>query len=100
MASRKEKHARMLEKRAAREASVREIGLKALEADRKKREAEEARMWEDAHKVHLKRNRFHEKCEHCHKIQAKMAVDKLAKAAAKKAEAKDVIANLTEKTNA
>lgn len=83
MASRKEKHARMLEKRAAREASVREIGLKALEIDREQRKIEEARMWEDAHKIHLKRNRFHDKCEHCNKIKAGQAIEKLAKAAAK-----------------
>lgn len=83
MASRKEKHARMLEKRAAREAAVREIGLKALEIDREQRKIEEARMWEDAHKIHLKRNRFHDKCEHCNKIKAGQAIEKLAKAAAK-----------------
>jgi len=83
MASKKEKHARMLEKRAAREAAVREVGLKALEVDRAKRKAEEARMWEDAHKTHLKRNRFHDKCEHCAKIKAQQAIDKLAKATAK-----------------
>lgn len=83
MASKKEKHARMLEKRAAREAAVAEVGRKALEADRAQRKLEEARMWEDAHKVHLKRNRFHDKCEHCSKLKAQQAIDRLAKATAK-----------------
>lgn len=83
MASKKEKHARMLEKRAAREAAVAEVGRKALEVDRARRQAEEARQWEEAHKVHLKRNRFHDKCEHCAKVKAQQAIDRLAKAAAK-----------------
>lgn len=80
MASKKEKHARMLEKRAAREAAVAEVGRKALEADRARRKAEEVRMWDDAHKVHLKRNRFHEKCPNCAKVKAQQAIDRLAKA--------------------
>lgn len=86
MASKKEKHARMLEKRAAREAAVAEVGRKALEADRARRKAEEVRMWDDAHKVHLKRNRFHEKCPNCAKVKAQQAIDKLAKAVAKSRE--------------
>lgn len=84
MATKKQKHALMLEKRAAREAAVREVGLKSLEAAKEQRKVEEARMWEDAHKVHLKRNRFHDKCEHCAKTKARQAVEKLAKAASLK----------------
>jgi hypothetical protein len=91
MATKKQKHAMMLEKRAAREAAAAEIGRKALEADRARRAAEEARKWEDAHKTHLKRNRFHPECEHCNKIKAQQAIDKLAKASAKAAKAEIII---------
>lgn len=94
MASKKVKHERMLEKRAAREAAVREIGLKALEADRARRKAEEARMWDDAHKVHLKRNRFHEKCPNCAKVKAQQAIDKLARAAAVRRDAAQRITDM------
>lgn len=94
MASKKEKHARMLEKRAAREAAVAEVGRKALEADRARRKAEEVRMWDDAHKVHLKRNRFHEKCPNCAKVKAQQAIDRLAKAAAKRHEHSERITSM------
>jgi hypothetical protein len=94
MASRKEKHARMLAKREEREAAIREIGQKALEVDRRKRASEKAREMEEAHQVHLKRNRFHNECEHCDKVKAQQAIDRLAKAAAKRNEHSEKITNL------
>lgn len=91
MATKKQKRERGLAKRAEFEAEVRADGLKAQAADRERRKAEEARMWDDAHKTHLKRNRFHDKCPNCAKVKAKQALDKIAKAAElKKAGVSDV----------
>lgn len=81
MATKKQKRAAALARRAEFEAEVKAEGLKAQASDRARRKAEEARMWDDAHKVHLKRNRFHDKCPNCAKVKAKQALEKIAKAA-------------------
>jgi hypothetical protein len=81
MATKKQKREMMQRRRAEFEAEIRETGLAAQKADRERRKAEEARMWDDAHKVHLKRNRFHDKCPNCAKVKAQQAMEKLAKAA-------------------
>lgn len=95
MATKKQKHAQALARRAEFEAEVKAEGLKALAADREKRKAEEAKAWEDAHKVHLKRNRFHDKCPNCAAAKARQALEKIAKAAAlKKAGVSDVDNNI------
>lgn len=83
MATKKQKRAAALARRAEFEAEVRADGLKAQAADQARRKIEEERRLEEAHKVHLKRNRFHDKCERCNKIKAQQAIDRLAKAVAK-----------------
>lgn len=88
MATKKQKRLEMQRRRAEFEADVKAEGLKAQELDKARRAAEQERMWEDAHKVHMKRNRFHDKCKHCAAIKARQALDKLAKAASKAKEPK------------
>jgi len=97
MATKKQKREAALARRAEFEAEVRADGLKAQAADRAKRKAEEERMWDDAHKVHLKRNRFHDKCPNCARVKAQQALDRLAKAANRAAKAASAAAESTDK---
>lgn len=86
MATKKQKREAALARRAAFEAEVRAEGLEAQRKDRERRAAETQRMWDDAHKVHLKRNRFHDKCPNCARVKAQQAIDKLTKAVVKSRE--------------
>lgn len=91
MATKKQKRLEMQRRRAEFEAEVRADGLKALEEDRARRAARTERMWDEAHKVHTKRNRPHQECPRCNAIKARQATEKIAKAAAlKKAGVSDV----------
>lgn len=86
MATKKQKREAALARRAEFEAEVRAEGLRAQAADQARRKVETERKQEEAHKVHLKRNRFHDECERCAKVKAQQAIDRLAKAAAKNRE--------------
>ena len=86
MATKKEKHARALARRAEFEAKERAIGAQAIEADRKRRAIEAERAWDEAHEHHLKKNRFHEGCPNCARVKAKQALEKLTKAVVKQRE--------------
>lgn len=88
MATKKQKHAAAVARREEYLAKERAIGQKAIEVDRRRREARAREAWAQGHKKHYK---FVDECPHCSDIKkeqarqvAAEAVERVA-AAAKKA---------------
>lgn len=95
MATKKQKHEAALARREAFIAEERELGRRAQECDRKRREAEKREAWEEGHKKHYK---FIDECPHCADIkkrnkeaERKAAVDKIAAALSKPKVKKTII---------
>lgn len=77
MATKKQKHAAALARREEFLAKERSIGQKAIEVDRRRREARVREAWEKGHKKHYK---FVDECPHCTTIKEEQARKKAAEA--------------------
>lgn len=77
MATKKQKHEAAVARREEFLAKEREIGQKAIEVDRRRREARQREAWEKGHKKHYK---FVDECPHCSDIKAEQARKKAVEA--------------------
>ena len=77
MATKKQKHAEALARREEFLAKERAIGKKAIEVDRRRREARQREAWEMGHKKHYK---FVDECPICTDIKKEQARKKAVEA--------------------